>query len=144
MDQDVAKLQETVGYLFKRTKSLSSSISSFHEQHCLGPKHLDVTQENLLSYENTISKLEQIFQRFVEMKSKDPAYKAVSLKTIPTHAVNGNVNSPVVGRLRSKSPTPYSPLNHMMEPKKLGDLEAELGKPDAKSKFLKKNITYIK
>ena len=60
LNAELAKLNETVGYMFKRTKSLSTTISKFFEEHCTDAAYLNVTQEYVLSYESSIVKLDDL------------------------------------------------------------------------------------
>ena len=66
---ELAKQEETVSYLFKRTKNLSSTISDFYQTY-VAELDLNMTQDHVLSYDNTLIKLESIFREFVEYKTK--------------------------------------------------------------------------
>lgn len=143
------KLQETVGYLFKRTKSLSSVISQFYEKHCTDVNYLNVTQEYVLSYENTLKKLEDIFSKFEYMKENtrkitnhkhlgSPGHKSL------TPDDRSNNREDVKLRYRSKSPTPYNNYDALPDPKKLEDLDKEFLKDETKlNRYFKKNVPFI-
>ena len=64
---DAAKHEETVNYLFKRTKQLSTLVLDFYhkvvtEQTSVPP------QEQNINYENTLTKLETIFREYEKYK----------------------------------------------------------------------------
>ena len=66
---ELSKQEETVSYLFKRTKNLSSTISDFYQTY-VAELDLNMTQDHVLSYDNTLLKLESIFRDFVDYKIK--------------------------------------------------------------------------
>lgn len=63
MKQKILKEEETVSFMFKRTKELSALISEFHMIYI---KKLDLnqTQENILSFNSASQKLKEIFDEF--------------------------------------------------------------------------------
>lgn len=54
--------------MFKRTKELSALISDFHMTH-IKQIDLNITQENILSFNSASAKLKEIFDTFVELKN---------------------------------------------------------------------------
>jgi serine/threonine protein kinase len=67
---ELNKQEETVAYLFKKTKHLSTIISEFYVQNIMS-KNLNITQDHILSYESTLSKIKIIFDEFLKMKEKE-------------------------------------------------------------------------
>ena len=65
--QEAAKHEETVNYLFKRTKQLSSLVSEFHHRVVIEQPGSLPPEQNI-NYENTLSKLEAIFRDFEKFK----------------------------------------------------------------------------
>ena len=57
------KEEETVGFMFKRTKELSALISDFHMTH-IKKIDLNITQENILSFNSASQKLNEIFEEY--------------------------------------------------------------------------------
>lgn len=62
--QKLKKEEETVGFMFKRTKELSALISEFHMTY-IKPIDLNQTQENILSFNSASAKLKDIFDTFI-------------------------------------------------------------------------------
>jgi serine/threonine protein kinase len=80
---ELGKQEETVAYLFKRTKNISTSISEFFQNY-VAQQDLNVTQDYILSYDNTVQKLDAIFKDFVYYKNKSmgtklPVFQSESL-----------------------------------------------------------------
>lgn len=71
---DLVKSEETVQYLFKRTKVLSTKVSEFYNRYVI-EQNLDQTQEFVLSYENTIAKLDAIFDNYIRFRGKSSTNK---------------------------------------------------------------------
>lgn len=134
--------------MFKRTKSLSSKISRFHEQHCTDASFLNITQEYVLSYENTLKKLNHIFDKFEEMENKlKPLAEEnpfdLGYKSLTPNNRRESIEDPQKNRRRSRSPM-YNNYNPMPDPKKLEDLDKELLKDETKlNRYFNRNITYI-
>ena len=91
------KQEETVQYLYKRTKVLSSKVSDFYLKYVLHHE-LDQTQEFVLSYENTLAKLDAIFEEYIRLKSKNIGVK-VSI-------FGDGEKEPVSNRVFTKSRSP--------------------------------------
>ena len=64
---DLNKQEETVAYLFKKTKHLSTLISDFYASNI--SINLNITQDYILSYESTLTKIKFIFEEFIKLKS---------------------------------------------------------------------------
>ena len=65
-----AKDDEIKHYLFERGKQIATFVSDFHRRNV--ETNLNVTMDNVLSYENTLGKLETIFREFLRAKGKNP------------------------------------------------------------------------
>lgn len=136
--------------MYKRTKTLSSTISEFYERHCTSDTYLNVTQEYVLSYENAISKLDTIFQHFEDMKRKIGSsreitpYNHVAIRSLTQNDDKGQKPADHHVRYRSKSPSPYNQYNMIQDSKRLIDLEFEVAKQTPMlNKCFKKNVTHI-
>lgn len=57
-------------YLFERGKQIATFVSDFHRKNL--ETNLNVTMDNVLSYENTLGKLEVIFREYLKIKGKNP------------------------------------------------------------------------
>ena len=150
LNAELSKLQETIGYMYKRAKVLSSSISQFYESHCVDSSYLDVTQEYVLSYENTINKLGKIFSHFEDMKEKLKTkrpinmYENIAHKSLTPHDNRQFNDADVKVRYRSKSPSPYNHHNYFQDYDKNKNFEQELRNGEnPPNKSFKKNVTYI-
>ena len=64
---DLAKQDETVNYLFKRTRQLSSFVSEFYHKVVTEQTNV-LPQEQNINYENTLTKLEAIFREYEKYK----------------------------------------------------------------------------
>ena len=64
---ELNKQEETVAYLFKKTKNLSTLISDFYASN-ISSKNLNITQDYILSYESTLTKIKFIFEEFAKLK----------------------------------------------------------------------------
>jgi len=93
-----SKLEETVSYLFKRTKNLSTTISEFYQRY-VAEQDLNVTQDYVLSYDNTLWKLDAILDDFVRYKNK-----ALNLK-LPAYIIDQNAHLKIENRQRGFSPS---------------------------------------
>lgn len=136
--------------MFKRTKSLSSAISQFFEKHCTDATYLNITQEYVLSYENSIGKLDKIFKTFEDMKSALGKYREGRLfdgphfKSLTPDDRRSSKEDLGKVRYRSKSPSPYTNYEPMPDPKKLEDLDKEFLKDEMKlNRYFKRNVTHI-
>ncbi len=125
---EIGKQEETISYLFKRTKNLSSTISDFYQTY-VSELDLNTTQDHVLSYDNTLQKLEYIFRDFVEYKTKLlgvklPPFRPEALakmkserKAEPTPKTSNTSNDPYQRR-NSFSPKPArstSPVRNQMQ-----------------------------
>lgn len=63
-----ASQQSIMNYMYTRAKDLATVVSNFYTNHC--PQNLNLTLANVLSYENTLTKLDHIFKNYVIMKKK--------------------------------------------------------------------------
>lgn len=149
LNSEAAKQQETLGYMYKRTKTLSSIISQFYERHTPDQSHLDITQEYVLSFENPIKKLEKIFQHFEEMKanlgtSNDPKFaNTTGYRSVPHNSYGINDQGLVV-RCRSKSPSPYGRIDDQQDHANIANQEKEFMKNGSnQNRNFKKNVTHI-
>lgn len=61
---------KTLSYLFGRTKKLSKLVSKFYYAHFSG-KDLNITKDNVLSYESTGEKLKTIFKEYEKLSGKE-------------------------------------------------------------------------
>lgn len=65
---EISKLNETVSYMFRKAKNLGTKISGFHETHCVTSEELNLTREYVVNYDSSLQKLDDIFERYVDMK----------------------------------------------------------------------------
>lgn len=70
-------------YLFEKGKQIATFVSEFHHKNV--ESSLNVTMDNVLSYENTLGKLEIIFRDFLQLKGKDPE---IINETLPAFDIN--------------------------------------------------------
>lgn len=61
LEENLRQQEETVSYLFKKTKDLSKIISDFYGKCYKDEKLPEIENLNILSFEDTIKKLEKIF-----------------------------------------------------------------------------------
>jgi serine/threonine protein kinase len=99
------KLEETVAYLFKRTKNLSTTISDFYQRY-VAEQDLNVTQDYVLSYDNTLLKLDAILNDFISYKNK-----ALNLK-LPAYHLDPNAGVKSDNRPNGLSPARDRPRSN--------------------------------
>lgn len=115
------KQEETVAYMFTRTKTLSALINSFHS-HCYGVKEPEQNKaEYVLSFESLHGKLERLFKDYevLAKKTRRFDFSAIPMDTDVSkpngnsmdatrdkRSVSNNITPKNDTAFRSKSPAP--------------------------------------
>ena len=98
--EEVAKMQQTITYLYTRAKELTRYISNFCLRN-VDEEALKQTSDNTLSYESTFEKLRILFRNFIE-------YKCIA-KGMPKPVLSDHDFSYTPAKIdRSRSPAPAS------------------------------------
>lgn len=82
---ELGKSEETVQYLFKRTKVLSTKISEFYMKYVVS-QDVNQTQDFVLSYESTLAKLDAVFEDYIRLKNRTNGAKLSIFKDVPNSA----------------------------------------------------------
>lgn len=75
---ELDKSQDTTKIIFERTKGISIKVSEFHMKHIMS-QELNQTQEFVLSFDSTLTKLDAIFEDYLRMKNKYSTNNKVSI-----------------------------------------------------------------
>jgi len=114
------KQEETVAYMFTRTKALSSLISGFYT-HCYGMKEPEGNKaEYVLSFEAIQGKLERVFKDYEALAKKPKRFEFAEVSDVESvrsgfnsltngkdkRSVSNNIAPKADSVFRSKSPAP--------------------------------------
>lgn len=112
LEDNLRQQEETVSYLFKKTKDLSKIISDFYGKCYKEEKVPDLENINILSFEDTIKKLEKIFLLLENNQNKNKETIPFKFRTneLKKNEVN-LLNQKVSIKAHSKQEIPVNKLD---------------------------------